>query len=247
MSGRKVPKQIKQRIRWNLDDRIKNLFFGFDEPASLNAKTITNAEGEETLQLFLYDAIDEYWGIGPTYFVEALEGNESKPIDLFVNSPGGYVWDGRAIQSILARHGATVTAYIDGIAASAATTVVMGADERYMAKGSRFMIHNAWSLAIGNSKDLRDEADLLDKVDEDIAQDYIDVTGKSDEQIKQWMLDETYFSAQEAVDEGFADGIQNASSESDDDTDDGSQNFIKPKAEDLKAMARLAEMLAVST
>ena len=125
------------------------------------------------VQIYLYDVISEYWGIGPQHFIDALKDFGDKPVDLYINSPGGDVFDGRTMKNILQRHPGEVTAHIDGICASAATTVACGADKRVMGEGTRFMIHNAWTLAVGNAKDFADVIDLLNELDGDIASDYM--------------------------------------------------------------------------
>jgi ATP-dependent Clp protease protease subunit len=76
-----------------------------------------------------------------------------------------------------------------------------------MAPGSFLMIHNAWTFAFGNSEDLLSTAALLEKIDASLAADYAKKTGKAQSQIEQWMSAETWFTAEEAVAEGFADGI----------------------------------------
>ena len=234
-----LPKAIKQRLRWNLDERIRQLVKSAGNKPTL--KAALNEEGSR-LQLYLYDAIDDYWGVGPTRLAKAIEGNEDKPIDLYVNSPGGYVWDGRAMQAILARHEPEVVAHIDGIAASAATTVVLGADTRNIAKGARFMIHNAWSIAIGNAKDMRAEADLLDEVDKDIADDYVRVSSLELAEIQDYMEKETYFSAEESVEHGFCDACIEVT-----DADPEDRNMAPPKDEELERMFAMAEMINIES
>lgn len=171
------------------------------------------ASGDEA-EVFLYDAIvsDEleaewFGGVAPEPFVAALREIKAGTIHLRINSPGGSVFAARAMEQALRDHPAKVIAHIDGLAASAATFIAMGADEVVMNKGSLFMIHKAWTGCWGNSDDLRTEADLLDKIDGTLIQTYADRTGQSAEQIGEWMAAETWFTAQEAMDAGFADSI----------------------------------------
>jgi ATP-dependent Clp protease protease subunit len=165
-----------------------------------------DAGGDETT-VFLYDVIDSYWGVSAEAFVKALASIKTGTINLRVNSPGGDVFEARAMVAAIASHPANVVAYIDGLAASAATYVAMAADEVRIADGAFMMIHQAWTLAMGNSGDLRTTADLLDKVDSSIVADYARKTGKDAAEITQWMSDETWFTAAEAVGNGFADSI----------------------------------------
>lgn len=171
------------------------------------------ASGDEA-EVFLYDAIvsDEleaewFGGVAPEPFVAALREIKAGTIHLRINSPGGSVFAARAMEQALRDHPAKVIAHIDGLAASAATFIAMGADEVVMNKGALFMIHKAWTGCWGNSDDLRTEADLLDKIDGTLIQTYADRTGQSAEQIGEWMAAETWFTAQEAMDAGFADSI----------------------------------------
>jgi ATP-dependent protease ClpP protease subunit len=117
------------------------------------------------------------------------------------------VFDGQTMYSRLVEHKATVTAYVDGLAASAASFIAMAADEIRIAEGAFMMIHNARSGLVGGADDFRKEADLLDTVNQVIRQKYVDRTGSTDEQVKTWMDAETWFTGKEAVDAGFADKL----------------------------------------
>lgn len=107
----------------------------------------------------------------------------------------------------IAAHKGRVTAYIDGLAASAATYVALAAAEVVMAPGSFFMIHNAWTLAMGNADELDETAALLRKVDDSIVDDYRRKTGADVEQVRDWMKAETWFNADEALANGFVDRL----------------------------------------
>lgn len=181
---------------------VKNFFWWDDDEADLQAE-IVDGRGK----LYLYDDIDSWYGVGPKDFKEALDTFEGKPVDLYINCGGGDVWDGRAIKSQLERYEGGVTAYVDGICASAATTVAMGAQEIVCAEGTRFMVHNCWSFIAGDKHALRKEADVQEGIDDDIAGDYMKRTGKDRETVRGWMDEETFFSAQEAVDLKLADRI----------------------------------------
>lgn len=148
-----------------------------------------------------------YWGIDAGEFVKSLSEITAKTIHLRINSPGGSVFDAEAIQTALQQHKARVVAHIDGMAASAATYVALAADEVEMSDGAMFMIHNAWTFAFGNASELVDTAALLEKIDANLLRDYQAKTGASAEQIKQWMDNETWFTAQEALTNGFVDRI----------------------------------------
>lgn len=168
------------------------------------------ATDEDEATVYLYDAIGSWWGIDAAQFVKDLNAIQAKTIHLRINSPGGDVFDARAIKTTLQQHPATIVSHIDGLAASAATYIALGADTVEIAKGGFFMIHNAWTLALGNANELREVADLLDKVDASIVADYLSKTGQDEDQIKSWMAAETWFSAEEAMEHGFVDSVFDA-------------------------------------
>lgn len=173
------------------------------EPAKIKA------EGEEAT-LYLYDVIDPYWGVGASEFNKALASLSGQKVTLRVNSPGGDVFDGRAMAAAIAQHG-DVHAVIEGLAASAATYVTAAAKSVSIAPGSFYMIHNAWTMAYGNKEDLLQTANLLDKIDGTIVADYARKTGKSNDEIVAWMKAETWFTADEALANGFVDSISEGS------------------------------------
>lgn len=168
---------------------------------------IVQAGREATV--YIYDIIGESWagGVSAREFVPQLAALDVDTIHLRINSPGGDVFDGRAIATALTQHPAHVVAHIDGQAASAATYVALAADEVEIAEGGFFMIHNAWTVAIGNAKDFEATAGILNKVDASIVADYQRKTGKPPETISEWMDAETWFTAEEAVEHGFVDRV----------------------------------------
>jgi len=164
---------------------------------------INNETSEATI--YLYDAIGGYWGIEAAPFVQGLASLDVNTIHLRINSPGGDVFDARAIATALSQHPAKVIAHIDGLAASAATYIATSADEVEIADGAFFMIHKGWTMQIGNADEMRTTADLLDQVDGSISADYQKKTGIDSNQIETWMAAETWFTADQAVTHGFAD------------------------------------------
>ena len=157
--------------------------------------------------VYLYDAIGDWYGMETKGFIHDLNSLDVETINLRINSPGGDVFDGRAMNTAIKQLKAKTIAHIDGVCASAATSVALACDEVVMADGAFFMIHNAWTVLVGNASDLRKEADLLDKVDGVIVNDYEQKTGKSQDEIKELMAAETWFTAQEALENGFIDSV----------------------------------------
>lgn len=167
--------------------------------------------------LYLYDEIS-FWGIDSQEFVKEINSLDADTIHLRIDSPGGDVFGARAIATALKQHPATIIAHVDGLAASAATVIVMAADEIEIVDGGFMMIHSALSffdiLGYFNAayldtlmEDMRKERDLLAKVDGSIANDYAKRTGKEADEVLAAMKAVTWFTAQEAVDYGLANRI----------------------------------------
>ena len=181
----------------------------FRQNEKIGALTI-EAKSEDNTVVMLYDVIGDWFGVSAKDFNSALASVKTPNIELRINSPGGDVFDARAIATAIRNHPAKVTAFIDGVCASAATYIALSADSVHMAEGSFFMVHNAWTMAVGNADDFDATSALLRKVDASIAADYVGKTGKTEEEIKQAMDSETWFTAQEALDYGFVDVVESA-------------------------------------
>lgn len=163
--------------------------------------------------LYLYGEIsDVSWfedDVTPAKFQSDLQAlGDIKNLNVYINSPGGDVFAGIAIYSMLKRHKAYKTVYIDGIAASAASVLAMSGDKIIMLKGTMQMIHKAWASVVGNRDDHQSIVDVLDRIDEQLADIYSERTGKSKEDIKKWMSDERWMTGEEALADGFADAVE---------------------------------------
>jgi ATP-dependent Clp protease protease subunit len=170
-------------------------------------------DDSKTGELMLYGEISNYtwWGdeITPKEFKKDLDGlGDIENLNIFINSGGGDVFAGQSIYSMLKRHKAYKTVYIDGLAASIASVVAMAGNRVVMPKNAMLMIHKAWSIGIGNANDMRKLADDLDKIDESIEAVYLDKTGKKVEEIRSLMTDESWFTADEALKNKFIDEIE---------------------------------------
>lgn len=170
---------------------------------------IRKAQGDTTV-IYIYDIIGQDWfgeGVTAKQFVRDIDAISTPKIDIRINSPGGDVFDGFAIYNAIARHEAETTAYIDGAAFSAAAYIPMGADQIKIAESAQMMIHNPWSIVLGEADDMRKEADILEKLGGDIA-DIMAARADADPgDVRAKMAAETWFSAQEAVEYGLADEI----------------------------------------
>ncbi len=127
-----------------------------------------------------------------------------KDITIRINSFGGDVFDGVAIYSRLIDSGADITVFIDGIAASAASVIAMAGKEIHIAEAGFVMIHDAWTMAMGNADELRKTAARLEAVSEQIAAIYQRRTGMDMAKIREMMAAETEFNAEQSVEFGFA-------------------------------------------
>lgn len=162
-------------------------------------------------ELLVYGEIGDWWGeVQSRDFAEKLQAIDAEQIDVRINSDGGSVFTAQAIYSSLKRHPAHINVYIDGMAASAATVIAMAGDTIYMPENAMMMIHHPWTTAAGNAEELRELADVLDKVGDTIVAVYREKTGLDDDTIRQLMQDETYMSAADAKEWGFVDEVISA-------------------------------------
>lgn len=165
------------------------------------------AKGGGTAEVLIYDEIGA-WGVSAKQFARDVKdlGNVSQ-IDLRINSPGGSVFDGNAIYNQLKQHPARVVVHVDGLAASMASVIAMAGDHIVMPENALMMIHNPWTVSIGNAEDLRKDADLLDTIKTTLLKAY----GRSmmtDDEISEMMDAETWLTGADAVDMGFADELE---------------------------------------
>lgn len=158
--------------------------------------------------LYIYDVIDPFWGVSAMAVIEAIsQVGDAETLHVYINSPGGDVFEGRAIMAAIGRFQGNTVAHIDSLCASAATSIALACNEVRMSEGAFFMIHNASGMVWGDKSAMRETADLLEKVEGSIVGDYTKKTGKDDEQVRKWMDAETWFTAAEAKAEGFVDSI----------------------------------------
>ncbi|QIF56515.1 ClpP-like prohead protease/major capsid protein fusion protein [Providencia rettgeri] len=165
------------------------------------------ATSETSADIYIYDEIG-MWGISARRFTEDLIslGNINH-INLHIHSPGGEVFEGIAIYNQLKNHNATITVYIDGLAASMASVIAMVGDEIIMPTNAMMMIHKPWGVSWGDANDMRDYADLLDKVENVLIPAYMEKTGKTKEEIEAMLGEETWLTAEECVEHGFANTV----------------------------------------
>ena len=158
-------------------------------------------------EISIYDEIG-MWGVTAKQFISDLKAlGDVKDITVSINSPGGSVFDGLTIYNALRASGANVTVKVMGIAASIASIIAMAGKKIVMPENSFMMIHNPLNGIYGNADDMREMADILDKVGSSLVATYVARTGKSEEEVKALMDAETYMTAAEAKELGFADEV----------------------------------------
>ena len=165
-------------------------------------------------EVYIYgDIVSEKWFDSDVtaagFAADLKELGDVGRLDIYVNSYGGSVFQGQAIYSILRRHEAEKHVYIDGIAASIASVVAMAGDTVHAPSNAMLMVHNPWSIVLGNAEDMRKEAEALDRIREAMIAAYMRKLDGKTEQVKLVeLLDaETWLTAAEATEYGFVDDL----------------------------------------
>ena len=155
-------------------------------------------------QLSIYDEIGP-WGVSAAGFRAGMDSvKDADTIELEINSYGGDVFAGLSIYNMLMASGKTINVKVMGVAASAASLIMMAGSTRSMPKNTMVMVHNPWGVAVGNSTEMRETADLLDKIGVGLHETYAKVTGLGDDELKAMLGKDTWLSADEALEHGFA-------------------------------------------
>ncbi|MBU5342289.1 Clp protease ClpP [Caldibacillus hisashii] len=170
---------------------------------------------EKSADVFIYGEItkyawEEYGEVSSITFKNELdELGDIEVINLYLNSPGGSVFEGITIHNMLKRHKAKVITHVDGVAASIASVIAMAGDVIKMPKNSMLMIHNALTYAWGNAKELRKIADDLDRISNSSMQSYLQKAGNkiTAEKLQELLDAETWLSADEAFEYGLCDEV----------------------------------------
>ena len=164
------------------------------------------ADAGKTPVLSIFDDIGAY-GVSAKSFLNVLRTVTTDEVDVEINSPGGDVFAGLAIYNGLRASGKKINVKVLGLAASAASLVAMAGDTIEMPENAFMMIHNPWGFAMGGADEMRNTADVLDKIGTGLVSTYAKRTGKTDQEITALLDAETWMTAQEAVDAGFATSV----------------------------------------
>lgn len=181
---------------------------------------VDNAAGKsgEPASVYLYDEIG-MWGVSAQDFVDDFKAIRADVIDFHINSPGGEVYDGLAIHSLIDQHRAHIRGYVDGLAASAASFIFQACNERIVARNADMMIHDAMGACFGNAADMNAMVEKLAHCSDNIADIYAERAGGTVTEWRDRMRanngDGTWYTGQAAVDAGLADRVAGEVSEED--------------------------------
>lgn len=176
---------------------------------------LKQATEPNTLDLYIYGYIEadgwffESENSANNFKEELNKFPDAKFINLYVNSNGGDVMEAMAIRNQLKRHPAYVTGYVDGFACSAGSFVLTGCDKVVMYSNTMQMLHNMWTFAIGNYKELKKASEDLEQISIGNRKAYLEKTGEklTEEQLIEILDNETWLTAEQCVEYGLADEI----------------------------------------
>jgi ATP-dependent Clp protease protease subunit len=178
--------------------------------AAFKPTFFAKAKGAKAGELYIYNDIGGgfFGGISAQDVAESLKSlGQIETLDIYVNSPGGDVFEGIAIYNQLKRLKATKNVYIDGLAASIASVICMAGDKICCASNAMMMIHNPYGMCMGTSEDMRATADVLDQVRDQLVDTYATRSGEDKAKISDWMNAETWWKADDAKACGFVDEV----------------------------------------
>lgn len=194
---------MKENFKMNLQ------LFGNEGPIKRYYSLYQDAENK-TAEIYIYGDITSWPWIESdvssyTLSKELQELDEDiESINIYINSYGGEVSEGLAIYNALKRHKAKVTTIVDGFACSIASVIFAAGDERVMNDTSLLMIHNAWTYAAGDSKDLKKQAEDLEKITQASINAYMQIVNIEEDELKEMMDNDTWLNGKEALEMGFA-------------------------------------------
>jgi len=181
---------------------------------------MVNSINVKNIQVTFFGEVDGF-GFASEHIEQQIQANDGEELEILINSPGGAVFEGINIASLLQRRNGHTITTATGLAASIATVILMAGDTVQMDKDAFIMIHDAWAFEAGDSKEMRKTARLLDKISDKIADIYTDqvvragkmVDGdreKTKDFLRQKMRAETWLNAEEALKLGLIDKIVDA-------------------------------------
>lgn len=171
-------------------------------------------EEQEQAELYIYgDIVDYSWyedDVSANDIRKKLSESNAKTINVHINSLGGDTYTGIAIYNLLREKSkmAKIITYVDAIAASAASIIAMAGDKVIMPSNTLMMIHNCWTFGVGNANELRKTASDMDKIMNAVIQCYLSKVNIAEDELRNLLDEETYLTADEALEKGFCDEVQ---------------------------------------
>lgn len=165
-----------------------------------------SAKSDDVAELSIFDYIG-YYGVEAAQFKADLDKVTAGAIEISINSPGGDVFQAVAILNMLRNSGKKITTKVLGIAASAASYIMLAGEKRVMPDNTMQMLHNASSGAYGNAEELGELVEVLKKVDQNLHATFVTRTGQTAEQIAELLSKDTYLTAAECLERGLCDEV----------------------------------------
>lgn len=167
----------------------------------------------KTVAIKLYGAIEANGENSAASFISKLTEAQKTAdvIELHLHSPGGEVFEGTAIFNAINASKKPVDVYIDGMAASMASIIMLAGRKIYMAENAFIMIHSPYTFSCGNAEELEKAAHLLRSMEDNFITAYCARTGKDKEAVAEWLKGDNWFNAQEALQENLVDEVIGAS------------------------------------
>lgn len=200
-AGRALALQAEELI----SDATRLEFDAIKRPAGARFEAFLAEDGSEAV-IDIYDVIGS-WETNARTFRNTLKSIDAEQITVRINSPGGSVFDAFAMYNDLRAHPARIRVEIVGVAASAASVVAMAGDTIAIAENGFLMIHNSWTIAIGNAREMSKTAGVLAKLDKQIGATYARRGGLDAADVAEMMDAETWLDSQDAIDMNLADEI----------------------------------------
>lgn len=175
---------------------------------------------KESADIYMYGPISNFSNLNSKVIKNELENINAETINVFINSPGGDVFESVAIYNLLKRADAKIHVFIDGLAASGASLIAMAGDKVSMPKNSQMMIHNAWAFAGGDKHELRKVANDLESIDKSVLNSYMDRFIGSKEDLQVLLDAETFLDAEQAIALGLADDEEEKKDDEVEESDD---------------------------
>ena len=163
-------------------------------------------EGSDTAEVHILEEIG-FWGIGAKQYLADFRAIKAEKVALYINSPGGSVFEAVAMFNGMRATGKDITVHVLGIAASAASYIAMVGNKIVMPKNTMMFLHNPINGVYGNADDMRDMADILDKIGTSLTATYAKRFKGEAKVLEALMADEAYLTADECLAHGLCDEV----------------------------------------